>query len=366
MAETGRESDDQQATGDGSPGVRPYDFRRPYKAQVRRSAALEPLHATFAAKCAAALSQHLRCDVVVSLTHVEQLRYDEFLYSIGPATCLSVLRVDPPGAQAILDLSPGVIQPMIVRLLGGSPASSAAPPSPQHVMTEIEKGLALQIIERTARQLADTWSGGAGANEIAVREESLETDPAIVRIMPGEELVTALRFDVRLGQAGGTMSLCLSDPIVAELDPTTAPAGRSTELQRQDLRKSILESAVELRALLAETKVRLSDVLDMQVGDVITTDKPTGDEVQVQIEGKDKLSASAAQLHGNRVVQISRLPLPDPTDSTLPGGPERQRLAAPFIDDDATGAPTRTAPPGARAPGGREADDAEQSGERTE
>jgi flagellar motor switch protein FliM len=309
MDQDGRESHSHPLPpADGSPTVRPYDFRRPAKAQARPASSLEPLHVAFASKCAAALSEHLRADVSVLLAHVEQLRYDEFLYSLGPVTCLGVLRVDPPGAQAILDLSLAAIQPMVVRLLGGSAMS--ATPSPQHVMTEIEKGLALQIIERTARQLADTWNGGGDG--IAVREESLESDPANVRIMPGDEQVTVVRFDVRVGShAGGTMSLCLSDPIVAELDPAASPAsqaGRATDAQRQDLRKSILESAVELRALLAETKVRLSDVLDMQVGDVITTDKPAGDEVQVQIEGQEKLAGAPAQLHGNRVVQITRLP----------------------------------------------------------
>src|SRR5687768_11510268 len=99
------------AAPDGPPAVRPYDFRRPYKAQVRRPSSLEPLHATFASKLAAALSEHLRSDVTVTLAHVEQLRYDEFLYSIGPVTCLSVLRVDPPGAQVILDLGLPVIHP---------------------------------------------------------------------------------------------------------------------------------------------------------------------------------------------------------------------------------------------------------------
>ncbi|MEA2709487.1 MAG: flagellar motor switch protein FliM [Phycisphaerales bacterium] len=308
----------EASAGTATPEVRPYDFRRPYKARVQRPSALEPLHVTFATRFAAALSKHLRVDVSVTLAQVEQLRYDEFLYSIGPATCLSVLRVDPPGAQAILDLSLPVVHPMILRLLGGSPSAQ-----PHHgSLTEIEKSLALQIVERAAGELADTWSGGSSV-PTTVREESLESDPASVRIMPGEEMVTALRFEVRIasGDAGGIMSLCLSAPILAELDPSAPPPAAmagETEAQRQDLHKNILESAVELRALLAETHVRLSDVLDMQPGDVITTDKPAGDEVQVQVEGKDKLQAQVGQLHGNRVVQITRLPPIDEADDATP------------------------------------------------
>ncbi len=311
--------------------IRPYDFRRPYRAQVKRPSSLEPLHVTFATRFADALSRHLRANVAVTLAQVEQLRYDEFLYSTGPCSCLSVLRVDPPGAQAILDLSLPVIHPMILRLLGDSPRSNAQ--MPHRALTEIEKSLALQIVERAAAQLADAWGGTL---PMTVREESLESDPASVRIMPGEEVVTALRFEVRIGDAagvmaGGTMSLCLSDPILAELDPAAPPASATqtpaeTEQQRQDLHKNILESAVELRALLAETHVRLSDVLDMQPGDVITTDRPAGDEVQVQVEGQDKLQGQLGQLHGNRVVQITRLPRIDdvddaPADQGEPAGP---------------------------------------------
>jgi flagellar motor switch protein FliM len=310
--------------------VRPYDFRRPYQAQVARPSSLEPIHAPFATRFSQALSQHLRVNVAVTLAQVEQLRYDEFLYSIGPCSCLSVLRVDPPGAQAVLDLSLPVIHPMILRLLGDSPRSNAQ--MPHRALTEIEKGLALQIIERAAKELADAWSGTL---PMTVREESLESEPASVRIMPGEEVVTALRFEVRIGDpagllAGGTMSLCLADPILAELDPSAPPARSAsgdgtTDQQRQDLHKNILESAVELRALLAETHVRLSDVLDMQVGDVIATDKPAGDEVHVQLEGKDKLQGHVAQFHGNRVVQITGLPRIDPIAEPAPATPPSQQ-----------------------------------------
>jgi flagellar motor switch protein FliM len=325
-----RQDKDAAASATDAAEVRPYDFRRPYRAQVKRPSSLEPLHVMFATGISDALTRHLRVNVAVTLGQVEQLPYDEFLYSIGPCSCLSVLRIDPPGAQAILDLSLPVIHPMILRLLGDSPRSNAQ--LPHRALTEIEKSLALQIIERAAAQLADAWSGTL---PMTVREESLESDPASVRIMPGEEIVTALRFEVRIGDpagvlAGGTMSLCLSEPILAELDPAAARPGAGagaassdglTEQQRQDLHKNILESAVELRALLAQTHVRLSDVLDMQVGDVIATDKPAGDEVQVQLEGRNKLQGHVAQLHGNRVVRITGLPRIEHVSHDAPATP---------------------------------------------
>src|SRR5438093_916505 len=96
-----------------APEIRPYDFR------AKRSGSLDTVHTGFAAELAASLSDHLRGAVEISFSFEERLRYDEFIYSLGEISCLSVLRIEPPGAQACLDLGCSIIFPMIDRLLGG-------------------------------------------------------------------------------------------------------------------------------------------------------------------------------------------------------------------------------------------------------
>src|SRR5438874_8799749 len=91
----------------------PYDFRRPYKSVAKYPASLDPLHTAFASALSGSLSQHLRTLIDVVFSFSEQLRYDEFLYSLGEVSCLTVLRIDPPGAQALLDLTLPLIYPMI-------------------------------------------------------------------------------------------------------------------------------------------------------------------------------------------------------------------------------------------------------------
>jgi len=310
---------------DDALAIRPYDFRRPYKSLGKQSAALEALHAAFAAGLSASLTEHLRVDVVISLEFVEQLRYDDFLHSLGEISCLSVLRVDPPNAQVCLDLSLLVIYPMIDRLLGGGTQPQGVTDPPHRPLTQIEQGLALQIVERAARQLADNWGVAA---PLAVAEESLESAPATVRLMPGEEVVSAARFEVRVGAngagSGGWMSLCVPAPVSAYLQDANAaiPVPRSLderEAAKTRLTRNILDAAVELRALLAETKLRLSDVLSLQAGDVITTDKSANAEVDVQVQGKDKFNGRLGQLDGVRAVEI-RQPVDPKPDSSAEAG----------------------------------------------
>jgi flagellar motor switch protein FliM len=286
---------------------RPYDFR------AKGSVSLDELHAAFAGELSAALSEHLRGGVEIGFSFAEQIRYDDFLYSLGEVSCLSVLRIDPPGAEGLLDLSLPVIYPMIDRLLGGH--ADAATPVPRRPLTQIERGLALQIVERTAGRLADTWGRIA---PIVVREQSVESTPADVRIMPGEEIVQVARFEVRMTGGGGTMSLCIPEPVAQYLREIPPPplSYAERDAAKANIQSNLVDAAVELRALLAETKLRLSDVLSLQVGDVITTEKGAQDEVPVQVEGSEKYHGRLGQLRGTRAVQITRGPhAPDLKDS---------------------------------------------------
>lgn len=291
---------------------RPYDFRRPTVA-LTASTAVDALPGDFAQKLATMLSEHLRVPLTVETLPAERMRYDEFLLSLERITCLAILRVDPSAAQILLDIPLPLIYPMIDRALGGT--SDSPTPVPQRALTRIEQGLALQIVERAAGLLADTFSGRA---PIAVREECLESDSTELRIMPADEVVTIFRFDVSLSGSRGVMSLCLPEPVMQQLPGGAAPAGDGVEEGDAPMRgvnQNILNAAVELRALLAETKLRLSDVLTLQVGDVITTDHPADQDIAVEIEGKEKLHGQLGHLRGVRAVQITRPPESNDQDS---------------------------------------------------
>jgi len=64
---------------------------------------------------------------------------------------------------------------------------------------------------------------------------------------------------------------------------------------------------VEARAFLAQTSISVNDLLNLQPGDLITTDKDMSTEVLIQVEGKNKFLGKLGQLKGSRAIQITRL-----------------------------------------------------------
>lgn len=256
---------------------------------------------TFAGRLSAAWSQQLRADVSVSLELVEPIRYEDFIFSLGESSCLLVLRVDPPGAQICLDLSLAMMFPLIDRLLGGQ---SEASPVPRRGLTQIERSLAAQIIERAVAQLGETWSS---IDRIALREELVESTPTQLTIMPADEMVSVARFNVKLpGGGGGSMSLCLPAPVcdlLRTLPTPVTPAKRDADAE--ELSRNVLEAEVMLHANLATARLRLVEILTLQVGDVITTDIPADRGAEILVGGKPKFAARPVQLRGVSAIQIT-------------------------------------------------------------
>ena len=281
------------------PQVRPYDFRQPPR---RLPTLTESFHATlahFAGGLGISLSAHTRARVEIELERIEPLRYDDFMGSRAVCACLCVLRIDPPGLHAILDLSPAAIFSVIDRLLCGNADESGAIPA--RPLTHIERILANQIVERAAAQLADTFSSGG---RVQVDVEELITDPVPLHLMPADEVAAVAQFSVRVNDGGGTMSLCLPYPLLDHLAAADAPAN-TPQQDEANLRANVLRADVELRVVLAETKLRLGDVLSMEVGDIITTEHLPQNHVPVQVQGRTKFVGQIGQLHGNLAIEIT-------------------------------------------------------------
>jgi len=300
-----------------------YDFRRPHR-PAATAAAMEDLDRNFARELSDRLSEQLGARVEVAFAFAESRPYGDFIHSLSETSCLAVLRADPPGANFCCDLSLDIVYRMIGRLLRDGGGAGSVPPT--RPLTQIERALVLPLIEGVAKSLAAAWTT---AGPVAVREESLESSPATVRVMPADEQVTAARFQVHFGSSSGRLSLCLPGPVTEFLcDPNAAPPPLPTrsqrEAQRQDVTRNLLDAAVELRAVLAETRLRLSDVLTLHEGDIITTNRAAASaEVPIEVQAREKFAGQLGQYGGNRAVAITRLP-GEPADGQTQPQPQSQ------------------------------------------
>jgi flagellar motor switch protein FliM len=288
--------------------VQVYDFKRPERVSKDQMRALEALHEGFGRNFGAALSSYLRTIVEVSVAHVEQLTYSEFIHSLPNPTCFNLIKAEQLDGQMCLEISPLIIYPIIDRLLGGSNADLFIPQRP---LTQIEQRLVQRITDRAMHHLSEAW-GNLTPATFSVSD--FESNPQLVLIVPPNETVVVVGFELKMGNRAGTMSLCIPynviEPVMGLLNQQNwfsyQRKGNQDEHTRK-LERNVHNAPVQVRAFLAATTMTLNDLMGLQVGDVITTEKAVGKDVLLTVEGRNKYLAQVGQFRGNKAVQITRL-----------------------------------------------------------
>jgi flagellar motor switch protein FliM len=335
----------------GSKGKAPldvqiYDFKRPERVSKDQMRALEALHEGFGRNLGAALSGYLRTIIEVSVAQIEQLTYSEFIHSLPNPTCFNLLKAEQLDGQLCLEISPLIVYPIIDRLLGGSNADLFIPQRP---LTQIEQRLVQRITDRATHHLSEAWSN---LTPLTFSVQDFESNPQLVQIVPPNETVVVVGFDLKMGNRTGTMSLCIPYNVIEPIMGLLAAQNwfsyqrkGATEDFVRKLTRNVNSAAVEMRAFLARTTIRMSDLLSLRPGDIITTERPCDSEAFVQVEGKLKFLGRVGQLRGNRalcVTKVTRDQTEPPTDDSAKDlHPPAAKATA---TNGASAAPAPTAP----------------------
>lgn len=285
--------------------VAPYDFKRPERVGKEQMRGLQTLHESFSRNFGAALSALLRSIVEVKLTSVDQLTYSEFVFSLENPTCFNVISAEPLEGSLILDLNPGILYPIIDRLLGGG--REAGPPA-RRPLTEIELRLVGRITRLFLEELRRAWEN---VLELKLAVDRVESNPQLVQIVPPNEVVVLISFELTLGDVRGMINLCIPFNSIERIGGklvsnswvaySRKPASaQSIQLMSERLKGSVVELVVEL----AETQIAMGDLIGLRVGDIITTEKDVHSPLQVCVQGHAKFDALPGSLKGHKAIQV--------------------------------------------------------------
>ncbi len=287
--------------------VRPYDFKRPERVSKDQMRSLQTLHEAFARNFGASLSGFLRTIVEVKVATCEQMTYSEFISGLPNPTSFNLIKADALEGQICLELSPLIIYPIIDRLLGGTSQDLFIPQRP---LTLIETRLISNVTTRGLATLGEAWST---VRKMTFSIDATESNPQLVQIVPPNEVVVVIGFELKMSNRAGTMNLCIPynviEPVMEKLSAqswfSAAKNQKSDEIVKA-VTGSLGRAGVEVTAILAETTISVHDLLLMSPGDVIVTDKRADQPVVVWVEEEKKFLARVGQSRGNRALRIDR------------------------------------------------------------
>ncbi len=283
--------------------AQPYDFRRPDRIAKDQLRAIHLLHDNFARSLASSLSAYLRAYVMVNLISVEQLSFLEFSQCLPAPTCIVSLGLKPFDGNAILELNPQMVYPILEMLLGGN---GKTPYKTNREITEIEQSILDGVFRIILHDLKEAWSPISSIN---FSIESHETEPQLLQILAPNEAVVAVGMEIRIGEVAGMMNLGIPSIIIKMLrqkfdQQWSVRKSESTEEERGRILRLIKPSWLKLDARLVGPTLSVDQMLKLQPGDTLLFDHPLGREFDLIINGDHKFHGRVASNGRKRVFEI--------------------------------------------------------------
>jgi len=263
-----------------------YDFRRPERVSKEQLKGLQILFDAFAREVSILFPPFLRTVVRLDLTSLDQLTYDEFILSVSRPTSLTVINMAPLDGNAVIEMSPSMVFPIVDRVLGGKGATL---PEPRE-LTEIEDRIIQRIVMMMLDCLKRSWDQ---LIEFDLSITQTESDPLIVQIVAGSEMVVLVGYEIHVGETVGTMNVCIPllvlNPILDQISQQ-AHFMRRLSPEQSSLTRSIIEGIVRqavspVDAVLGQARLKLSDVARLQVGDVVQLNTTPKEPILLQAGG---------------------------------------------------------------------------------
>lgn len=295
--------------------VVPYNFRRPDRLSKEHVRSLYMLHDNFANDLTSSLPLFLRTVSEVTLISVEQQSYSDYLKGLADPTTIFTLATAAPRGVFAVEFGSSIAFPIIDRLLGGNGQELKE----MRPATELEMKVLEGFLTVVVASYRDVWQPHAVLEtEIIGRE----TRPQMLQIVPPNEVVAAVSYQLQIGDAKGSMSLCLP---VALLEPVIDGFGRSAYAPDDgtppettaSLLKAIADVRFPVTCELEAVPVAVSDLKALAVGDVIRTNHLLDKTLNVCVANDSKFAGRLASVDGKLIVQVTNSNEPAATKAAI-------------------------------------------------
>jgi len=239
------------------------------------------------------------------------LSFMEFSQCLPSPTVMISLGVKPYDGNAVLEINPTLIFPILEMVLGGS--GTAGAPANREI-TEIERSILDGITRIILHDLRESWEA---VSRLAFSVEGHETEPQLLQILAPNEAVVAVSMEVRIGDNVGMINLGVPSIVIKMLrqkfdQQWSLRKTESTDAEQERLLKLIQAAEFHLDGRLTGVTLRVEDLLELNAGDVLDLDYPVDRPLLLEINGKPRFKGQVVDNGRKRAFVLGELVLPDP------------------------------------------------------
>ncbi len=293
--------------------VVPYNFRRPDRLSKEQVRSIYLLHDLFAHGLSSSLPLFLRAIAEINLISVEQQSYGDYLRGLSDPTTIFTIASKSLRGMFAIEINSSIAFPIIDRMLGGS----GKPLEEKRAATELELNILEGFLAVCTDNYREAWKP---VLEIETEVVGKETNPQLAQVVAPNEVVATIVYQISIGEAHGSMSICLPvamvENIIEKFTPATYSANKETPAEStKALLRTLSKVDLSVTADLDRLPAAVSDLTNLNIGDVLRTNHRVEKPLNVSVNGVKKFAGRVAAVDGRMVIQITEKQKSDTANS---------------------------------------------------
>ncbi|MDA3904182.1 MAG: FliM/FliN family flagellar motor switch protein [Desulfuromusa sp.] len=264
---------------------------------------------SFARNYALSLSTRFQRAAHIKLEAMDSMSFAVLLQRLSGRGAIGVLQLEPLSGGALLVFDEQLSFALVEMVLGGN--SDDQTQVPNRGMSAIELNVIRDVISSGCPELN---KGFLQLQEIKASLVEVVSNLRLLNFVSPEVGVVAARFKVSIDSLEGDITLVIPhsalEPLQKKQQTKTVPSSAVQNSKWQSLVVAeINHMDVEIEALLATLSLRVRDILNFQVGDVIDLGCKPDTPLKIMIEKRPKFLGMAGVQGGKKAIRVmGRIP----------------------------------------------------------
>lgn len=286
-------------------GVRPYNIAKQERIVRGRMPGLELINERFARLLRIGLFNFVRRTAEISVGPVRVMKYSEFIRNLVVPTNLNLVHMKPLRGTALFIFDPNLVFLVVDNLFGGDGRFHMRVEGRDFTPTEMR--IIQNMLNVVFEEMQKCWHPIYPVEFEYVRSEM---NTQFANIATPSEVVVVTTFNIELGSGGGDFHVCLPYAMIEPIRDLLYSSMQGERLEVDErwtklLTKQIQVAEVNLVANLGEAPVTLGQILNMQVGDVISLDIP--EAIVAEVDGVPVLECKYGVLNGQYALKVNKI-----------------------------------------------------------
>lgn len=286
--------------------IKPYDPATQHKVIRDRLHAMEIINERFARQFRIGLFDLLRRQIDVIAHPIEIKPYHQFAAEVPTTICLNLIHFSPLRGTSLFLFSSELIYIVVDNLFGGNGKITGSLENREFTHTEH------RIIHRLRRLALDAYQEvwkdifvlklEYSRTEMQLKFTNIVTSP--------NDIVLNSSFTIEIGEFSGKFTICIPYTMIEPLrelllNPPIECSNQDENVWRSSITSGIKKSQIELVVNFTEICTKVSNVLSLQIGDVLPIEKP--DVIDAKVGGVPVLLGRYGKLGKHYALQVEQI-----------------------------------------------------------